>query len=113
MSGFGHLKNLKATSGYAKMKGVPMPTLAVAGTGVMLLLGGLGVLLGVREVIALYLLALFLIFVTPMMHAYWKDTDPMQKAGNRVNFYKNIALLGAVLMLLALHSGAVASWLLF
>lgn len=113
MSGINHFRHLKMMAGYAGSKGVPMPSMAIAVSGAMLLLGGLGVLLGIREVIALYLLAIFFICVTPVMHAYWKDTDPAQKAGNRINFYKNVGLFGAILMLLALHSGAIASWALF
>ena len=100
MSGYNHFKNLQSYSGYAQSKGVPMPKLAVLVTGAMLALGGLGVLLGVWVNLAILLLALFLIFVTPKMHAYWTITDPMMQMGERVNFYKNLALLGAVLMLL-------------
>ena len=100
MSGYNHFKNLQSYSGYAQSKGVPMPNLAVLVTGAILALGGLGVLLGVWINLAILLLALFLIFVTPKMHAYWTITDPMMQMGERVNFYKNLALLGAVLMLL-------------
>jgi len=110
MSGFKHFKELKSMAGYATSKGVPMANIAVMGTGALMLFGGLGVLFGVREVIALWMLVICLVGITPTMHAYWKDTDPMQKMGNRINFYKNIALIGALLMLLALHSGTIATW---
>ena len=102
MSGYAHFKNLQSYSGYAQSKGVPMPKLAVAVTGFMLILGGLGVILGAWVNLSVLLLSIFLVLVTPKMHAYWKITDPMQQMGERVNFYKNLALLGAVLMLLAI-----------
>jgi hypothetical protein len=35
-----------------------------------------------------------------MMHPYWQETDMMQGINQRVNFQKNIALLGAALLLL-------------
>jgi hypothetical protein len=35
------------------------------------------------------------------MHAFWKVQDPTVKMGEMVNFMKNIALLGAVLIFLA------------
>ena len=35
-----------------------------------------------------------------MMHAFWKVQDPMAKMSERVNFTKNMALLGAALILL-------------
>jgi hypothetical protein len=36
-----------------------------------------------------------------MMHAFWKLKDPMARMSDMVNFSKNLALLGAVLLLLA------------
>ena len=47
MASFNHFKNLNYMSEYAKAKGTPSPKLAVAGTGVILPLGGLSMLLGV------------------------------------------------------------------
>jgi len=46
-------------------------------------------------------LVLFLLPVTYMMHAFRKIQDPMVKMGEMVNFMKNHALLGAVLILLS------------
>jgi len=46
-NGYNHLKNLNMLTGYAQSKGVPMPKIAVFVTGLMLLFGGLGILLGV------------------------------------------------------------------
>ena len=45
MASFNHFKNLNYMSEYAKAKGTPSPKLAVAGTGVILLVGGLSMLL--------------------------------------------------------------------
>lgn len=99
---YNHFKNSQMLAGYAGSKGVPMPSLAVLGTGLLLLLGGLGVVLGVYVEWAVTFLAIFLIGVTFKMHQYWKVADPMMRMGESVNFYKNLALLGAVLMLLAI-----------
>jgi uncharacterized membrane protein YphA (DoxX/SURF4 family) len=99
LSGYNHFKNIKGMSGYATMKKVPMPKLAVGFTGLLLLLGGLGILLGVSVPYALACLVLFLGPVTFMMHDYWNDDDPNIKMANQVNFRKNLALLGAVLIM--------------
>ena len=98
-SAWNHFKNLNMMAGYAASRGVPAPKLSVGGSGVLLLIGGLGVLFGVYVRWALGALVLFLLPVTLMMHSFWKDSDPHIKAANSVNFYKNLALLGAVLML--------------
>ena len=68
---------------------------------VLLLVGGLSVLFDVLPIVGLIALVLFLVPVTFIMHAFWKVQDPMAKMGEMVNFMKNIALLGAVLILLA------------
>ncbi|MCC7160152.1 DoxX family protein [Candidatus Nomurabacteria bacterium] len=99
---YNHFKNSNALTGYAQSKGVPVPNLAVMLTGLMLLFSGLGILLGVYVGFAILLLAIFLIGVTFQMHQFWKVTEPMARMGEEINFYKNLALLGAVLMLTAI-----------
>jgi hypothetical protein len=37
------------------------------------------------------------------MHNYWVETDMMQGINQRVNFRKNLALLGAALMMLMIQ----------
>lgn len=101
-SGWNHLVNVKALAGYAKGVGnVPAPEVAVAGTGVMLLLGGLSVLCGFHPRIGTALLVLFLVPTSFMMHPYWKMTDAMQRAGENAQFWKNMALVGAALFIMA------------
>lgn len=101
-NGINHFLQLGYMAGYAGMKGVPAPTVAVALTGVMLLLGGLSVLLGAWPRIGVALIVLFLLPTSVMMHDFWNVQDPMQQVGEQVNFMKNLALTGAALMLLAI-----------
>lgn len=101
-NGYNHFKNLGALTGYAQSKGVPMPKFAVFATGLMMLLGGLGILLGVYVQISVALIVLFLLGTLIKMHKYWEVADPMARMGEHINFYKNLALLGAVLTLLAI-----------
>lgn len=98
--GFNHFKRLGMMSDYSKMKKVPVPSVAVALTGLMLILGGLSILLGADPVVGIVLLVIFLIPVSFMMHNFWKVQDPQMKMGEKANFLKNMALLGAILMFL-------------
>jgi uncharacterized membrane protein YphA (DoxX/SURF4 family) len=102
MASFNHFKNLNAMSGYAKAKGTPFPRLAVAGTGVILLVGGLSMLLGVYPMIGIILLIIFLVGVSFQMHNFWKVDDAQMKQVDMINFTKNMALIGALLMFLLL-----------
>ncbi|MGB7212599.1 MAG: DoxX family membrane protein [Gemmatimonadales bacterium] len=98
-SAYGHFKNVEMMAGYSASKGIPAPKLAVLGTGTLLLLGGLGIILGIAVQWALLCLVVFLVPVSFMMHAYWKVTDPAARMSERMNFLRNVALLGAVLMM--------------
>lgn len=100
-SGYNHFANLAGMAGYTQSKGVPAAKVAVAITGVLLLVGGLSTLFNFYPVVGLVALIVFLVPVTFLMHAYWKVQDPMSKMGESVNFRKNLALLGAALVLLA------------
>lgn len=100
LAGLNHFIHLKMMSGYAASKKVPMPVAAVIFTGLLLFLGGLWIATGMYVEVGVAELALFFVGVTPVMHDFWNDKDPMVKMNNRVNFQKNVALLGAALMLL-------------
>ena len=99
---FNHFKNVSGMTGYAASKGMPMPKASVIVSGLMLLLGGLGILLGAYVEYAVFLLVVFLLGTLVKMHTYWKEGDPMTRMGERINFYKNLALIGALLMLLSI-----------
>jgi uncharacterized membrane protein YphA (DoxX/SURF4 family) len=102
-SAYGHLvSRRKDMIGYAAYKKVPMPAVAIVGTGILLLIGGLSMLLGVWPWVGLIAIAVFLVGVTPKMHDFWKETDPMMKMNSSINFWKNVTLLGATLMMFAI-----------
>ena len=98
-NGINRFMNLGMLAGYAKSKGTPAPSPAVGGTGPLLLLGGLSLVLGFQPIIGAALLIIFLLGVSFKMHNYWAVQDPEVKLGQRVNFMKNMALLGALWML--------------
>jgi putative oxidoreductase len=104
-SAFGHLTQSEAMAGYAKSRGVPQAKLAVLGSGVLILVGGLLVLLGLWMDLGALLLVVFLVPTAFLMHAFWKETDPMAKQTEMVAFQKDIALAGAALIIFALYAG--------
>ncbi|HEY4512338.1 MAG TPA: DoxX family protein [Candidatus Paceibacterota bacterium] len=99
-SGIGHLKNISAMALYTGSRNIPMPKLAVIVTGFLLIFGGLGIILGAYVTYAILALIIFIVPTTFFMHSFWKDTDLSAKMGNEVNFYKNLALFGSLLLLL-------------
>ncbi|MBE3583649.1 MAG: DoxX family membrane protein [Limnochordaceae bacterium] len=102
MNAFSHFRSVPAMTGYARSKGVPLPEVAVIGTGLLLLAGGLSVLLGYLPTIGLVLILIFLVGVSFWMHAFWSEADIAARTADQVNFFKNMALAGAALMMLLL-----------
>lgn len=92
----------KVLSQYAASRGVPAPTFMVYFGGVLLLIGGLTILLGAYIPVGVAALVLFLVPVTFWMHSFWTVTDPFQRMVEMVQFTKNLALVGATLLLLAI-----------
>lgn len=101
-SGIGHFKSLAGMTGYAKMKKVPAAKAAVVIGGIMLALGGLSILLNRYAILGMCLLVVFLIPTTLMMHAFWKETDGQARMGEQIQFTKNLALIGALILLVSI-----------
>ena len=71
-NGINHFVQRRNLAGYAEMKGVPKPDLAVELSGAMMIAGGLSLLTGYRPKIGSALITAFLAGVSPQMHAFWK-----------------------------------------
>jgi putative oxidoreductase len=96
---------MSQTIGYAASQGVPMASIAVPFSGVLALLGGLSILLGYGAKLGAWMIVLFLVCITPMMHKFWTVTDPMMYQMQFVMFMKNLSMLGAALFITQVGSG--------
>jgi len=99
-SGYGKVSNPAYNLGYIQSVGMPAPTLALYGAAFVELAGGLALIVGfktrsVAAVLALYCLAAAVIF-------HSKFGDPNQL----INFFKNLAMAGGLLQVLAFGSGS-------
>ena len=103
MAGLNHFSS--QTISYAASQGVPLASIAVPFSGVLALFGGLSILLGYRAKLGAWLIALFLVGVTPMMHKFWTVPDPMMHQMQMVMFMKNLAMLGGALLISQFGSG--------
>ncbi|HXL56497.1 MAG TPA: DoxX family protein [Chitinophagaceae bacterium] len=94
--------------GYASKYGVPAASFLVPFAGILALLGGISILLGYKAKLGAWLIVLFLIPVTFMMHAFWKETDPMQTQMQMINFMKNLSMLGGALLITYFGAGPLS-----
>jgi len=104
MSGVNHLTKADHMVGYAQFKGVPSPKLAVQGSGVVLLLGGLSVILGVWADLGAIVLAAILVIMAVKMHNFWAIEDAQAKQADMIGFMKNISMAGGAVFMFALTS---------
>src|SRR5918994_775107 len=89
---------------FARSYGAPMPELTVPATGALAIGGGLLVAFGIWADLGALMIAAFLVLITPIMHAYWKETEAQARQSQQVNFTKNLALLGGALIVFYLYN---------
>lgn len=106
-SGLAHITKLQAMTGYAQFKKVPAPKAAVLVSGLMIILGGLYVALGIYADLGALFLAIFLVVTAFMMHNFWTIADAQAKQGEMINFFKNLSLAGAALIIFVLVGSGV------
>jgi len=81
-------------------------------SGLLMLLGAAGVVLGVWADLAALVLAILSIVIALMMHKFWAETDPQAKAAEQAGFAKNLGLAGGMLAVYAVAATDQFGWAL-
>lgn len=100
-TGLNHFLDGEGMVGYAQHKGLRAPKLAVYGSGAVLVLGGIGIVLGVFPLLSAIAVAIFLISAAVSMHDFWSVPEDQQQ-NEMTQFLKNVALAGGALALAVL-----------
>jgi putative oxidoreductase len=93
------------TIAYASSQKVPFASWLVPVSGIIATLAGISILLGYKAKLGAWLIVLFLVPVTLMMHNFWAMTDPMMRQMQMAMFLKNISMLGAALLITYFGAG--------
>jgi len=101
--GLGHFST--QSIGYAASQGVPLASVLVPISGVISMAGALSILLGYKAKLGAWLLVIFLVPVTLMLHKFWTIQDPMMRQMDMVMFMKNLGLLGGALFIAFFGAG--------
>ncbi|XXF77667.1 DoxX family protein [Myxococcaceae bacterium GXIMD 01537] len=105
-SGLNHFMQYSSMVEYARSVHLPVsPELAIIGSGVVLVLGGLSVLLGFYARAGAALLFLFLLSAAFFFHHFWDLTDPAQAQQQMVHFMKNLSMAGGALLIMYFGPG--------
>ena len=103
-AGWGKIAGFTGVAGYIASKGLPMPEVLAALTIVVEIGLGLLLLVGWKARWAALGLALFVVFLTPIFHAYWAVPEAQQMM-QKQSFDKNLAIVGGLLFLTAFGAG--------
>jgi putative oxidoreductase len=106
LSGFFHFSAQDIA--YAANSGVPAPGFLVPASGILAMAGGLSILLGYRARIGAWLVVLFLVPVTLMMHNFWAVKDPMMAQMQMAMFMKNVTMIGGALLISQFGAGPLS-----
>ena len=101
-SGIGKISNFAGTQQQIAAAGLPLAPLVTVSTIVFLFLGSIALIVGFKARIGAGLLLAFLIPATLVFH------NPIVDPTQMVQFMKNLAIIGGLLMVVAYGSGPVS-----
>lgn len=81
--------------------GIPEPRQSTILNGALMAVGGTMLAVGIAPKLAALVLAGTLVPTTFVGHAYWQETENNMRAGQRIHFLKNLAMIGGLLAVLA------------
>jgi putative oxidoreductase len=108
VSGVAKIADFGGSLQYMVQHGMPLPQLLLIGAIIVEVAGGLSLLLGYQTRWGAVLLALFLIPVTLVFHAFWQYTG-MEATTQMANFLKNVAIMGGLVYVASFGPGAIAA----
>jgi putative oxidoreductase len=106
-SGYGKLTGPGLT-GMLTAKGLPAPDVLNMVAGAIELLGGIALIIGLKTRLVAGILIVFTIIATLLAHQYWMFTDPAIYNAQRINFYKNLAIIGGILYVFVRGAGPLS-----
>jgi putative oxidoreductase len=106
-SGFGKIAGFAGAAGFIASKGLPMAQLLTAAAIVAELGGGLAIIAGWKVRWSALVLVAFTIVASVVFHNFWA-APPEQAMMQQINFIKNTAIIGGLLLLYAQGAGKFA-----
>ncbi|MGQ9798655.1 MAG: DoxX family protein [Ignavibacterium sp.] len=91
-----------------RTNGLPLASVLVPLTGIMILLGGLSVVLEYQDKWGALLLIVFLIPTTFIMYLFWKIEDAMKAQMQVIMFMKNLSMLGGAILIYYFGTGPLS-----
>ena len=106
-AGIGKLMGLAGTVGYITSAGLPLPQVGAVIAIIVELGLGIALLLGFKTRIVAIAMAVFTVAAALFFHKFWAVPDAM-KMMQTINFNKNIAIAGGLLVIAAFGPGRLS-----
>ncbi len=104
-AGLSKLSGFEGTVGYIASVGFPIASVAAAAAIAVEILGSVALLVGFQTRVAAAVLAVFTIVASFFFHAFWAAA-PEQAFMQQLLFFKNIGVIGGLLLLVSSGAGA-------
>ena len=104
-AGLAKLSGFDGTVGYITSVGLPLPAVAAAAALTLEILGSVALVVGFQTRTVAAVLAVFTAVASVFFHAFWAAA-PEQAFVQQLLFFKNIGVIGGLLVLVASGAGA-------
>lgn len=104
-AGLSKLSGFEGTVGYIQSVGLPWPAVAAAAALALEILGSVALLIGFQTRLVASVLAIFTLVASIFFHAFWAAV-PEQAFVQQLLFFKNIGVIGGLLVLASSGAGA-------
>ena len=104
-AGLAKLSGFEGTVGYIASVGLPLPSVAAAVAVALEILGSLALIIGFQTRIVAAVLAVFTLVASIFFHVFW-SAAPDQAFVQQLLFFKNIGVIGGLLVLVSSGAGA-------
>lgn len=106
-SGIDKISGFQGLVGAIASKGLPMPEVFAVATIIIEVVIALMLVAGWKARWAAFVMAAFTVIVTFFFHAFWAVPEA-QKAMQEINFFKNVAIVGGLLFVMAFGPGRLS-----
>ncbi|PUE32614.1 DoxX family protein [Limnohabitans sp. Jir61] len=104
-AGLAKLAGFDGTVGYIESVGLPLPAVAATVALAVEILGSVALILGFQTRVTASVLAVFTMVASIFFHAFWAAA-PEQAFVQQLLFFKNIGVIGGLLVLVSSGAGA-------
>jgi putative oxidoreductase len=101
------IPDFTGVASYMEQHHVPQPQLLLVGAILFLIAGSVSVILGYMARLGAILLLVFLVLASYYFHNFW-DYDGQRQQQEMIQFLKNVAIMGAMVLIIANGPGPLS-----